>query len=114
MKVKLDKWDTLWGKLVRERDGCCRKCGKVPPYQLQAHHILPRGRSATRYDLANGITLCVHHHTFGDDSVHRVGKQFVIDLIGLKEYKRLEKLSNQTMSREKARKGFITQYAPTQ
>jgi hypothetical protein len=106
MKIKIDKLDIIWAKMVRERDGCCANCGKRPPYQLQAHHVMPRSRSSTRFLLDNGITLCAHCHTLGDKSVHRIGKQFCIDLLGQKEYDRLEALSRVYKSRDKARKEF--------
>ena len=37
-------------------------CGRTE--DLEAHHIFSRGNAATRYDLANGLTLCSHHHKF--------------------------------------------------
>ena len=107
MKIHIDSADTKWSLQVRARDGRCRKCGRMAPWKLEAHHIMPRARSATRYDIANGLTLCFVHHVMGDDSAHRVGKQFVIDIIGLTEYKRLEKKSVQTISRAKARAEFL-------
>lgn len=109
MKIKLDHADTKWSKLVRQRDGCCRRCGKRPPWVLQAHHIRPRGRSMTRYDVANGITLCAYCHTLGQDSVHRSDNQkaWLVKIIGLKEYNRLEKLSIQYKSRAKAKQEFL-------
>ena len=108
MKIRLDKDDILWSKKVRERDGKCKRCGRKPPYQLQAHHIRPRGRSMTRYDLSNGITLCANCHTLQDYAVHRSSNQeaWLVAIIGQKEYDRLEKLSLQYKSRKKARKEF--------
>ena len=112
MKIKRDPEDIKWSKLVRDRDGKCRVCGKTPPSKLDAHHIRPRGRSITRWDLSNGITLCVHHHVFGKDAIHNSINQekWMTDIIGKKEWDRLEKLSNQYQSRDKARKEFLTKY----
>ena|SRR3990167_684558 len=112
MKIRQDKVDILWSKLVRERDGCCRKCGKQAPYKLDAHHIRPRSRSNTRYDLSNGLSLCVHHHRFGEDAVHNVSnqKEWLVKIIGLKEFNRLDKKSLEYNSRDKARKEFLTKY----
>lgn len=109
MKTKTDKYDTKWSELVRQRDGQCRKCGRKPPYVLQAHHIRPRGRSITRYDLSNGITLCAYCHTLGPDAIHKSSNQekWLVKIIGQKEFNRLEKLSMKYMSREKAKKEFI-------
>ena len=119
--MKLDKADLLWSKLVRERDGECRaidkktgkRCSRRPSYKLEAHHIMPRSRSMARYDLSNGITLCFIHHSSGDDSIHRSpegSKKFCIKIIGAKEYRRLEKLSLQYKSREKAKAEFLKLY----
>ena len=93
MTIRISKYDKIWSKLVRERDKACLKCGKVAPYRLDAHHIIGRGKKSTRLLIENGITLCVHHHTFGEDSAHKVGRQFVIDIIGQDEYDRLHELS---------------------
>lgn len=95
MKIRLSKYDKLWSKLVRERDRKCRKlgCNKQSPWVLNAHHIRPRGRKSTRLLLENGITLCFAHHTGTDDSVHRRGDQFIVEIIGKREFNRLEKLS---------------------
>lgn len=107
LKIRLGKYDTIWSKLVRERDGKCLNCGKRPPYQLQAHHVMPRGRKATRFVIENGITLCAYCHTLGDHSVHRVGRQFIIDLLGNRQVKKLERMSLVTTSESKAVQQFI-------
>lgn len=111
MKVKIDPQDRQASKLAREKTPYCQNCGGTGV--LNAHHIMPRSRSSTRYYLPNLLVLCVHCHTFGDHSVHRSpegSKKFCIKIIGAKEYNRLEKLSNTYKSREKARKEFIEQY----
>lgn len=109
MRIRLGKYDKIWSKIVRQRDGRCRKAGcykKEPEHVLNAHHIHPRGRKATRFLLDNGITLCFSHHIGTDDSAHRRGKEFVIDIIGLKEWKRLEKLSHEYKTEKQAIKDF--------
>jgi hypothetical protein len=59
--------DTKWSKVVRaiagnvcEMDGCNCTDG------LSAHHVIARSNHAVRWDLDNGICLCMLHHTFGD------------------------------------------------
>lgn len=107
-KIKLDKLDTEWGKLVRLRDGRCLYCGATN--NLAAHHIFGRGRSGTRYVLDNGITLCPSHHVFNDTfSAHKTPEKFkrwVKKFIGVGLYKHLEKLSLSGVTRERARKEF--------
>ena len=111
MKIKLDACDKKWSKLVREKIPYCQNCGKKASddWILNAHHIRPRGRSITRYDLKNALILCAYCHTLGDQSVHRSSNQevWVVRIIGQKEWDRLEKLSLKYMSRDKARKEFL-------
>lgn len=111
IKIKISRYDRKWSQLVRDRDGACRKCGKKSPeYVLHAHHIIGRGRKSTRLLVENGITLCVHHHVFGDDSAHKVGKQFVIDLIGQTEYDRLYAMSLVPKKERIAVEEFLEKY----
>ena len=121
MRIKIDFADKLWSKLVRERDRECRavdkktgkRCSRRPPYKLEAHHVMPRGRSMTRYDLSNGLTLCFIHHSSGDDSVHKSpegSKKFCIRIIGAKEYRKLERLSLTYKSRSRAKSEFLEKY----
>lgn len=50
-----------WSRLVRERDKVCVKCGSSE--RLHAHHLIPWKKDPSkRFDLFNGITLCVHCH----------------------------------------------------
>ena len=110
--MKLDKADKLVSKLAREKTPYCQNCGKKNCV-LNAHHIFPRGRSSTRYDLKNILVLCVQCHTFSDNSVHKSpegSKKFCIRIIGAKEYRRLELLSLQYKSRSKAKSEFLEKY----
>ena len=55
------KLDALWSALVKLRDGGkCQHCGKT--FGLEAHHVIERRYTATRWDLENGVTLCYHCH----------------------------------------------------
>lgn len=53
------KADTLWSQVVRQR-GICERCGKKGV--LNAHHITSRANHSLRYDLKNGLALCVGCH----------------------------------------------------
>ena len=58
------KADKCWSEAIRARDKKCIICGRRE--NLQAHHAINRrGKKATRWDLRNGITLCVKCHLFG-------------------------------------------------
>lgn len=112
--IRLGPYDAKWSKLVRERDGyACRKLGcdkRAPANVLHSHHVIGRGKKSTRLLVENGLTLCVHHHVWGDDSAHKVGKQFCIDIIGQGEYDRLHGLSLIHKPERKAIEEFILRH----
>lgn len=54
---KLDQLFSLW---IRDRDGCCRRCGTTN--RCQAAHIVSRRYRAVRWLPENCITLCVGCH----------------------------------------------------
>jgi len=68
--MKRDKFLIEWSLAVRERDKACQVCGTVTK-RLNAHHIIPKNFLKYKYDLSNGITLCVTHHKFGKFSAHK-------------------------------------------
>ena len=43
---------------MKARDKKCVFCGNPKIDELESHHIFKRGKSATKYDLDNGIALC--------------------------------------------------------
>ena len=49
-----------WARAVKARDGKCVDCGATK--RLHAHHVVPWENEATRYDLANGVTVCAACH----------------------------------------------------
>ena len=61
--------DRLWSEAVRKRDPACQypNCGKPSE---NSHHLFSRRNRATRWDLENGVGLCVYHHIWGKDSAH--------------------------------------------
>ena len=85
MKIKLDPLDILFSKLIRRRaEGKCEYCGQYPkPQGYHCHHFIGRRYRNTRYELDNGVALCMacHNlmHDFPDESqaffVKRVGNQ---------------------------------------
>ena len=75
------KLDDAWSELVKLRAGCqCEYCGKTSP--LNSHHIFSRSNRSVRWDVQNGICLCVAHHTFSSSfSAHKTPTEFTIWLI---------------------------------
>lgn len=69
MKIKQKKGvdkllDKAWSKLVKLRAGMkCEIDGCKHKPTLNSHHIFSRKNASTRWDVDNGICLCVGHHT---------------------------------------------------
>lgn len=56
--------DKLWRKAIYKKYGNrCLKCGAVG---VEAHHIVRRNKKVLRWDLRNGIALCLDHHRWAD------------------------------------------------
>jgi hypothetical protein len=57
------KLDEAWSKLVKLQAGNkCEYCHKTTT--LNSHHIFSRANYSVRWNTANGVCLCVSHHTF--------------------------------------------------
>jgi DNA-binding transcriptional regulator YiaG len=70
-KQEIKILDTIWSFAVKERDGLkCRYTDCNQTKYLNSHHIVKRQFKSLRWDIDNGITLCVGHHTFGQDAAH--------------------------------------------
>ena len=70
MRIRRDKADDLFSKLVRERaGGCCETCRKYFPEGerrgLHCSHIFSRRHLATRWDPENAIAECFGCHQKG-------------------------------------------------
>ena len=58
-KTQRNRLDKKWSLIIR-RPGKCEICGSLGP--LNAHHIFGSRYISTRWDLDNGICLCVGCH----------------------------------------------------
>lgn len=66
-KKEIKDLDDDWSRKVRARDKRCIVCGSTK--SLAAHHaIVDRTVRSTRWELTNGVTLCLKCHIF---NVHR-------------------------------------------
>jgi len=67
--VQRKPWDVTFSKIICSAGSCeaegygGRRCSN----QLQAAHIVTRGRSATRTDTRNAFCLCFAHHRWFHD-----------------------------------------------
>jgi len=58
------KLDIAWSKLVKLRANMkCEIQGCTHKPTLNSHHIFSRKNRSTRWDVENGICLCIGHHT---------------------------------------------------
>ena len=63
------KLDEAWSLAVKIKAGYrCEVCGAKST--LNSHHIVGRRNRMTRWDVKNGVCLCVSHHKFGIESAH--------------------------------------------
>lgn len=72
-----NKLDEAWSKKVKEVAGNkCEYCGKTA--MLNSHHIFSRSNKSVRWDVENGVCLCVGHHTFSSVfSAHKTPLEFI-------------------------------------
>lgn len=78
-----EKLDNLWSKQIKRNWKRCVFCNTA--INLESHHIIPRTHKATRWDLMNGISVCLAHHRFlihirGDKLIPQITK-----IVGQKE-----------------------------
>lgn len=75
-KGKNTALDNMWRDVVKDKAGnICEYCGKNT--SLNAHHIFSRSNFSTRWEIGNGISLCVGHHIFGIFSAHKSPVEFI-------------------------------------
>ncbi len=61
-KDLIKELDNLFREVIRKRDKVCQMCGKRE--NLQCAHIFSRSHFNTRWDVENGMLLCVRCHLF--------------------------------------------------
>jgi hypothetical protein len=67
---KSNHLDNLWRFAVYNKAGnICEYCGISG--QMNAHHVFSRCSYSTRWNINNGVCLCVSHHIFGNHSFHK-------------------------------------------
>lgn len=95
------KLDKAWAKLVKLRaNNKCEVCAKPSP--LNSHHIYTRAKRSVRWDVLNGVCLCVGCHTFSTKfSAHGTPTEFTEWLYRTKgtEYMDRLKLKSNALSK---------------
>ena len=104
-KQQLKKYDTKRSYLVKVRAGwMCEVDWCYRTTNLNSHHIFTRNNYSTRFDLDNGVCLCVWHHTFNNQfSAHRTPTEFterIKEKRWSKRYATLKLKANQTWDKD--------------
>ena len=85
--------DARWSEEIRKRAGyVCEKCGKYygPGHRgLHAAHIFGRGNKTTRWDLDNGVALCMKDHLYWAHSNPLEFAEWVKERMGQEKYDEL-------------------------
>ena len=101
-KMMLDKWSYL----VKLRAGFqCEYCGTTKT--LNSHHVFSVKNMATKWDIDNGMCLCVGHHKFSNFSAHLAPLAFgdwMKEYRGEEWYETLKAKSNSIVKHSKASK----------
>ena len=94
--------DQLWSRAVHERAGDrCELCGGNPH---SAHHIFTRGSSlATRWDLDNGICLCIRcHYAVHSGNLSTEYQALIRDVVGDDRFERIRRKHRTKVTLRKA------------
>ena len=105
MKIRIDKRDTVFSKLIRLRDRfVCQNCGKYFPkgHGLQCAHIFSRRHQSTRYDPDNACALCFTCHQYFGENPTIFAVWVVQKLLGEARYEMLRERHNRIVRRTKA------------
>lgn len=101
MNIKVDPRDSLFSKMVRERDGRCMFCGKGrndPSFRLENSHFWGRGNKVTRFDAFNCDALCFQCHVNNEGNKQGFYRTWKIEQLGEEMYQVLEKRASLTGS----------------
>lgn len=90
-KIKIDKNDAIFSKMIRERDGACVFCGKTAEQtKLENSHFWGRGDKIHRFDPKNCDTLCFRCHMENEGNKQGRYRDFKIKQLGEELYNKME------------------------
>jgi predicted restriction endonuclease len=78
--------DLLWSQIIRSKNKC-QLCGKTEG--LQAAHIFSRTNKNTRWDVQNGLCLCLRCHLYFAHKEPMLFAEKVKEMLGQKVYREL-------------------------
>lgn len=96
MKIKINKLDSLFSRVIRLRaKNQCQRCKKYKEFeQLQAAHCWGRRKQSVRYDLDNALGLCFYCHRQIDSEDPDAKKELFVKYLGEEGYKKLNQRAN--------------------
>ena len=104
MKIRIDKIDVVFSKLIRLRARFnCDRCRRYFPlgHGLQCAHVFGRRHQSTRFDPDNAIALCYSDHQyFGENPT--IFTAWVKKHLGDVRYEALQLRHSQIVKRTKA------------
>lgn len=111
-RIKVDKTDTLFSKLIRERDGRCKRCGKSKEHgiKLECSHYWSRGNKATRWSPMNCDTLCWYCHMSMEGNKQGEYRDIKLKELGTRKYNQLEKRARSVVKCGKYEKELVHSY----
>lgn len=89
-KIKIDKNDQLFSKMIRERDGKCVFC-RQSDKKLENSHFWGRGDKIHRFDPNNCDTLCFSCHMEHEGNKQGYYRNFKIKQLGKDLYEKMER-----------------------
>lgn len=111
MKIKLDKNDSLFSIMIRERDGHkCVFCGKTKDqgYTLQNSHYWGRGDKVHRFDPRNCDCLCFTCHMNNEGNKQGFYRDWKLKQLGEELHRKMEQAHySQTKSYGKFEKKLL-------
>lgn len=99
-KADSTRTDKEFSRFIKKRDEWCRRCNIKR--SSDNSHFWGRSNSATRFDPKNCIGLCRPCHTKWEGQKKGDYKQFMIEWLGIEEYKLLENRANSIVKRTDA------------
>ena len=96
MKIKTDKYDRRFAKLIKLRDcGTCQWCGKMHG-KMDTSHLFSRRHINLRWDTRNACLKCFNCHIERWHGNPCEGREWLIGVIGAVAYDKLRLMANTT------------------
>lgn len=116
MKIKVNKLDAVFSKLIRLRDGyVCQRCKRyfVDGHGLQASHFYSRRHQSTRYDPDNCCAHCFACHQYlGGNPIEFAS--WIRNYLGDGRYEILTEKHNRIVKRTKKEQDELYQHLKDQ